>query len=156
MSLEEKLIKFGRAIGVGPDRLRAATQWDYPDANARINATGFVPADVGRTAGQLDDGSFWELVGINIGEGRVGAWSLLGVAVVDGDIPRAAMLAKGDKGDKGDPGEPGAPGVAGAAQSGAVPFYKADGSQVAIPVQNSALPFYKADGSPSPIPVNGL
>lgn len=35
--------------------------WEYADATARLAATGFIPADVGKWAKQLSDGTFWEL-----------------------------------------------------------------------------------------------
>lgn len=35
--------------------------WEYADAAARTGATGFIAADVGKWAKQLDDGSYWEL-----------------------------------------------------------------------------------------------
>lgn len=35
--------------------------WEYADATARTGATGFIAADVGKWAKQLDDGSYWEL-----------------------------------------------------------------------------------------------
>ena len=35
--------------------------WEYADAAARTGATGFVAADVGKWAKQLDNGTFWEL-----------------------------------------------------------------------------------------------
>lgn len=35
--------------------------WEYADAAARTAATGFIAADVGKWAKQLDDGTYWEL-----------------------------------------------------------------------------------------------
>lgn len=35
--------------------------WEYADASARTGASGFVAADIGKVALQLDDGSFWVL-----------------------------------------------------------------------------------------------
>ena len=35
--------------------------WSYADATARTAATGMVPADVGKWAKQLDNGTYWEL-----------------------------------------------------------------------------------------------
>lgn len=35
--------------------------WEYANAAARTGATGLLPADVGKWAKQLDDGSYWEL-----------------------------------------------------------------------------------------------
>lgn len=38
-----------------------AHNWEYADAAARTAATGFVPADVGKWARQLDNNTFWVL-----------------------------------------------------------------------------------------------
>lgn len=35
--------------------------WEYANTAARTGATGLLPADVGKWAKQLDDGSIWEL-----------------------------------------------------------------------------------------------
>lgn len=35
--------------------------WEYADTTARLAATGFIPADVGKWAKQLDSGIYWEL-----------------------------------------------------------------------------------------------
>jgi hypothetical protein len=40
----------------------APHNWEYADATAREAATGFVPADIGRQALQLDDFSRWTLI----------------------------------------------------------------------------------------------
>lgn len=147
MSIESDMIKLGLAEGIDIARMRESAKWDYDSADARIAATCFTPRDVGHVACQLDDNSFWELTAI-----APITWVNLGVGVVQGEHIAVGLVAKGDKGDKGDQGEPGVPG---AAQAGAVPFYKADGAQVTLPVSNGALSFYKADGSLSAIPVNG-
>ena len=36
-------------------------QWAYADSTARIGASGFVTADVGKLCRQLDDNSLWML-----------------------------------------------------------------------------------------------
>src|SRR5262245_14871670 len=36
-------------------------QWEYANATARLAASGFAPADVGKLARQLDDNSLWML-----------------------------------------------------------------------------------------------
>lgn len=36
--------------------------WEFVDAAARTGATGILPAEVGRWAKQLNDGSYWELI----------------------------------------------------------------------------------------------
>lgn len=35
--------------------------WEYANTAARTGATGLLPADVGKWAKQLDDGTYWEL-----------------------------------------------------------------------------------------------
>lgn len=35
--------------------------WEYADATARLAATGFTPAHLGKWAKQLSDGTYWEL-----------------------------------------------------------------------------------------------
>jgi hypothetical protein len=39
--------------------------WEYADAATRTSASGFISGDIGRVARQLDDGSFWVLMGIS-------------------------------------------------------------------------------------------
>lgn len=39
-------------------------QYEYADSTARLAATGFVTADIGKVARQLDNNSFWILIAI--------------------------------------------------------------------------------------------
>jgi hypothetical protein len=108
MSIEAKMIKLALAEGIDLARMRETAKWDYADAAARLAATGFTLADVGRVACQLDDNSFWELTAI-----APPAWTLLGSGVVIFDHVAVGLVAKGDKGDKGDQGPPGIQGSPG-------------------------------------------
>jgi hypothetical protein len=74
-------------------------RWEYANEAARTGATGFVSAEVGLLARQLDDNSFWVLTAITP------TWVVLGGGG-GGDVTAASVLAdnaivRGDGGGKG-------------------------------------------------------
>ena len=64
--------------------------WIYANAGARISATGFVAADVGRIAYQTDTGQYWRLQAVVSG---APVWKIVGAAPVT--LQTGSLLATG-------------------------------------------------------------